>query len=655
MLTGRPLFAGDSVQELLVAILTREPVPDGVPPDVRPIVERCLHRDPRRRWQSIGDVRLALEEGLIEVPSRPASPASGPLPWVLVAVAVLLLALSIGALLRVRGAPDEDRTSVHFAVPVPGGDSSTVNFSVSRDGRSLAIAATREGRRQLYVRSIDSTVARPIPDTEGADYPFWSPDGQQIGFFTEKSLKRVGASGGPVSTIVAMTGPTIGGTWNVAGQILFAEGSALQVVDQAGGMPMPVLRPELAAPSNPQFLPGGRRFLYTQTGDDPTSEHQGVYVGSLDGAPPVRVIGERVKALYVPAVSGRGPGYLLFRRGGLLVAQPFDPETATLSGTATRVTTEPAISMTGWGPTVLFTASDTGLLAYQPPTLEQLAWVDRSGVVRETVGPPGEYRNFRLSPDGGSVAMTVSYYGDGASVADVARLDLRRGTLERLTVDGEADLTPVWSPDSTRIAFGSHRLGNWNPYVTPVDGGPNQETLLADMVHPGGWPNDWSPDGKYVVWQGGDGLWLVPTTGRGEPVQYLNERFRPHFGQFSPDGRWIAYSATELEREEIYVQSFPPGRRFAVSAAGGVAPAWRKDGGELFYIAGDGMLTAVPVTLKETSIHFGAPQRLFPARFDFNRAYEVSGDGQRFLVAEPAIPGGATITVILDWQNLLKR
>jgi serine/threonine protein kinase/Tol biopolymer transport system component len=651
MVTGRRLFAGDSVQELLVAILTREPSLDGVATGVRAIVERCLRRDPRRRWQSIGDVRLALEEGLIEVPSRPAVPASSRLPWVL--VAVLLLALSTGALLRIREAPAR-RTSVHFAVPVPGGDSSTVNFAVSPDGRSLAIAATREGRRQLYVRAIDSVAARPIPDTEGADYPFWSADSLQIGFFADKSLKRVAAAGGRVVTITATTG-SLGGTWNAAGSILFVQGSALQVVDHAGGVPMPVLRPDLAAPSNPQFLPGGRRFLYTQTGDDPTSEHQGVYVGSLDGAPSVRLIGERVKALYVPAVSGRGPGHLVFRRGGLLMAQPFDPDTLTLSRTAVPVTTEPAISMTGWGPTVLFTASDTGLLAYQPPTLEQLAWVDRSGVVRETVGPPGEYRSFRLSPDGGSVAMSVSYYGDGPSVADVARLDLRRGTLERLTVDGEADLIPVWSPDSARIAFGSHRLGNWNPYVTPVDGGPNQETLLADMVHPGGWPNDWSPDGNYVLWQGGDGLWLVPATGRGEPLQYLTERFNPRFGQFSPNGHWIAYSATESGREEVYVQSFPAGRRFTVSAGGGAAPAWRKDGSELFYVAADGMLTAVPVTLKETSIDFGSPRRLFPARFDFNRAYEVSDDGQRFLVAQPAIPGDAAITVVLNWQTLLER
>ncbi|HZL94362.1 MAG TPA: protein kinase, partial [Vicinamibacterales bacterium] len=303
MVTGRPLFAGDSIQELLVAILTREPALNGVPTHVRPIVERCLHRDPRRRWQSIGDVRLALEEGLIEVPTRPASPASSHLPWVL--VAVLLLALSIGALLQVREAPAEERTSVHFAVPVPGGDSSAVNFAVSPDGRSLAIAATREGRRQLYVRSIDSTTARPIPDTEGANYPFWSPDSLQIGFFADKSLKRVAAAGGRVFTIAATTG-LLGGAWNAAGSILFAQGSTLLVVDQAGGVPMPLLRPDLATPSNPQFLPGGRRFLYTQTGDDPTSEHQGVYVGSLDGAPPVRVIEERVKALYVPAVSGRG-------------------------------------------------------------------------------------------------------------------------------------------------------------------------------------------------------------------------------------------------------------------------------------------------------------------------------------------------------------
>ena len=342
------------------------------------------------------------------------------------------------------------------------------------------------------------------------------------------------------------------------------------------------------------------------------------------------------------------------------MAQPFDPETVTLSGTAIPVTTEPAISMVGWGPTVLFTTSDTGVLAYQSLVLDQLVWVDRSGVIRETVGPPGEYRGFRLSPDGNSVAMSVSYFEDGPSIADVARIDLRRGVLERLTVHGEADLNPVWSPDSTRLAFGSHRLGNWNPYVTAVNAGPNQESLLADMIHPNGWPNDWSPDDRYVLWQG-DGLWLVPATGRGEPIQYLPSRFNPRFGQFSPrfglspNGNWIAYSATEAGREEVYVQSFPAGRRFTVSTNGGAAPGWRKDGRELFYVATDGRLTAVPVTPHETSIDFGSPQALFPARFDFNRAYEVSADGQRFLVATPANPGGAAITVVLNWQTVLQR
>jgi serine/threonine protein kinase/Tol biopolymer transport system component len=657
MVTGTRLIAGESTQELLVAILSREPSLDAVPPDVRPIVEKCLRKEPRRRWQSIGDVRLALEEGLTAVPARSVSPGSKRLPWIL--VAVLLLALSIVALLRFRESPSE-RESVQFAVPVPGGDAFTVNFALSPDGKSLAIAATRDGRRQLYVRPIDSTTARAIPDTDGADYPFWSPDNLQIGFFADNALKRVVVASGQVFTVAEISGGSLGGTWNSAGTILFASGSALHAVDQKGGPPTRALTPESADPSNPHFLPGGRRFLYTQTAQDTKGEHQGVYVGSLDGTPPVRLLGERVKALYVPPDSGRGPGHLVYRRRGPLMAQPFDPETVTLSGTAVPVTTEPAISMVGFGPTVLFTASDTGLLAYQSLVLDQLVWVDRSGVVLETVGPPGEYRGFRLSPDGKSLAMSVSYFEDGPSIADVAFRDLSRGTFDRLTFDGEADLIPIWSPDSTRLAFGSHRLGNWDPYVTAVNAGPNQESLLADMIHPNGWPNDWSPDDRYVLWEG-DGLWLVPATGRGEPIQYLPSRFNPRFGQFSPrfglspNGNWIAYSATESGKEEVYVQSFPAGRRFTVSSAGGKAPGWRKDGRELFYIASDGRLTAVPVTLHETSIDFGSPQPLFPARFDFNRAYEISDDGQRFLVARPANPGGAAITVVLNWQTVLKR
>jgi Tol biopolymer transport system component len=338
------------------------------------------------------------------------------------------------------------------------------------------------------------------------------------------------------------------------------------------------------------------------------------------------------------------------------MAQPFDPGTLTLSGTATPLT-ESVTNKPNYGPSVLFSTSNSGALAYQSDGNVQLIWVDRSGAFEETFGPPGEYLNFRLSPDQSRIAMDITRFGSDTSARDVATFDLKRGVMERLTTHKSADLVPVWSPDGKRIAFTSNRRGAFDPYATAA---PNQEEILADMEPLSGWPTDWSPDGQFVLWQSDNtDLWIVPVSGGQQPFLYLNSPADERDGVFSPNGRWIAYSSNESGREEVYIQSFPAtgGRRYAVSGAGGSGPAWRRDGRELFYVAGDGKLTAVPVILGETSIEFGPLQRLFSAPVGtlFGRNYEVSNDGRRFLIPRPAQAGGAAITVLLNWQSLLKR
>ena len=374
-------------------------------------------------------------------------------------------------------------------------------------------------------------------------------------------------------------------------------------------------------------------------------EDDGVFVGSLDGATAVRLVPDRSKALYAS-------GWFVFRREGRLVAQRFDPDTLALSGAAIPVTSETVTGRIGYGLSVLFSASDSGALAYQTRAVQQLVWVDRTGNRRELVGPPEQYDHFRLSPDGASVAMSVSRFGAGNSSSEIAIVDLGREVLEVLTQDPEADLAPLWSPDGERIVFTSRRSGGFNPYVTD---GLNRERLLAD-VSGGGWPVDWSPDGQFVLWQSESDLWLVPVAGEQEPYPYVNSAFTERGGQFSPDGDWIAYSSDESSRDEVYVRALRADRRFTVSGRGGKEPAWRRDGRELFYVAGDGMLTAVPVTLGEASVAFGQPQSLFPAPLgSFRRNYEVSTDGQQFLVAAPATPGDAAISVVLNWHAGLER
>jgi Tol biopolymer transport system component len=317
------------------------------------------------------------------------------------------------------------------------------------------------------------------------------------------------------------------------------------------------------------------------------------------------------------------------------------------------------INKPGHGPSVLFSTSLTGALAYQSDSPEQLVWLDRAGAFQELFGVSGEYRDFRLSPDQTRIAMDITRFGKStASARDIATYDPVRGVLERLTTHERADLVPVWSPDGERLAFASNRLGAFDPYTTAA---PNQEGILADMEPRGGWPTDWSPDGQFVLWQAGNpgpDVWIVPTSVQ-QPFPYLNSPFAERGGVFSPDGHWIAYSSNESGREEVYIQSFPAtggGRRYSVSGAGGAEPAWRSDGQELFYVSAEGTLTAVPVTLGETLIEFGGRETLFSAPVGtFRRNYEVSKDGQRFLVSRPAQPGGAAITVWLNWQSLLER
>jgi Tol biopolymer transport system component len=343
-----------------------------------------------------------------------------------------------------------------------------------------------------------------------------------------------------------------------------------------------------------------------------------------------------------------------------LVAQPFDAATLTASGVAVPVTRETVINTPQMGTTVLFSVSASGagsrVLAYQAQSPEQLVWVDRTGTMKEKVGPPNEWSNFRLSPDQNKIAMDITIFQSGNSARDVALFDLARGTQERLTSDPEADMVPIFSPRGDRIVFSSHRMGRFNPFITSA---PNQEKLVVDLGMPNGFPLDWSPDEKHILWWMDGDLWIVPVSGSEKPYALVHTRFDESDGVFSPDGHWITYVSNESGRNEVYLEPFPADadKRYTVSSQGGTGPAWRRDGKELFFVAGDGRLTSVPVTMKGADVQLGRAESLFPVSPStfFHRAYEVSKDGQRFLIATPAQPGGAAITVVLNWQAALKK
>ncbi len=621
---------------------------DGLPGSLTHIVQRCLAEDPQGRWETIAEVR-ALLEWSAQSPKAVASARA--FPWKL--AAATLLALAVPVVLYFRGSPPPPSASIRFSVAIPGGNPQDVGFALSPDGKNLAITAFQEGERFLWIRAMDSLDARLIPGSKGAAGPFWSPDGSEIGFTVGRKLAKVPIAGGtPVVLSEGVAPIGTSSSWSSRGVILFfSAAGGLASVSATGEGTARLLIPGGALP---YFLPGGQRFLYSKP---PNNKENGVFVSSLDKTldkNPVRIIDSTIThAQYQPAEDGRG--FVLFRSGGRIMAQRFDSDALTMSGLAIPLTRVGEIDVPGYGPDTLFSVSDNGILAYQASSSERLTWVNRKGEPVEVIGPPGKFRNFRLAPDGKHLAADLMIFDGLGQALDIARYDLQRGTQERITSHAAADILPVWAPDSKRIAFASTRLGRWDPWVTA---GTDQEKLVVSMPLSGGTPYDWSPDGRFLLWQGNEDLWIVPLSPHEKPYAFVESRFVERDGAFSPDGRWIAYSSNQSGKFEVYLKRFPRdgGEPILVSNAGGKEPAWRGDGGELFYTAADGNLTAVSVTLGETTAKFGAPLSLFraPPTGPWRRNYEVSPDGQRFLVTRPT-PGSATITVVTNWQSQLGK
>jgi dipeptidyl aminopeptidase/acylaminoacyl peptidase len=634
LLTGQRAFKGDSVHATLAAVLAKEPDLDKVPRRVRRLVRACLKKDPQERLSSIGDWRFLLDDDAAGAPSRPVRGRW--IPW---AIAAALGAVGVFGLLRLS-APSAQPSIVRFGVPIPGGIARSSMLALSPDGRSIAISAFEEGRFRLRVRPLDSLETRLLPGADGAQFPFWSPDGKQIGFFADGKLKTILAAGGEPVTLTEVEPLIIGATWGTQGVIVFSQARELYKVNEKGGVPERLYK-DSGVLSDPEFLPDGNHLLWLNS-------INGVFLGALDRKPPVRLLPDISRTVYSP------DGYLIFTRQSRLTAQRFDLRTLAFMGEALPIIRESVVNG--------LSAARGGALAYAEKVPEQLAWVDRTGSIKEKVGSPQEWRSFRLSADQSKVAYAsvAPGRGHGGDVGveinnDVYVFDLRRGTRERLTSDGKNSLVPVFSPDGKHVAFSSNRTGRYNPYITD---GLNREKLVIDMQLAGGFPTDWSPDGKNLLYWGNEDLWVVPVDGKEKPYTLAKTRFDERAGSFSPDGKWVAYSSNESLRYEIYLTSFPDrdGKRYTVSNQGGAIPAWRRDGKELYFVAGDGQLTAVPVTIRGSDVQFGRAESLFPVdSTDFFRTYDPSLDGQRFLVAMPAALGGAAFTVMLNWTQALGK
>ena len=409
MLTGQRLFGGETISDTLASVLKTEPswdaLPPSTPPALRRVLRSCLEKDPKRRLQAIGDWRLLLEDA-----PQPVSVTQGKLPWVIVAATAAILAVAVLVLgfVHFRETPVQPRTA-RFQVPLPEKTGGAI-FHLSPDGRTLAISATEGGRRRLWVRPLDSLDARALPGTDDAAYPFWSPDSAFIGFFAQGKLKKIAMAGGPPQTLCEAPNGR-GGTWNASGVIVFSGlGSGLSRVPAAGGVPSPVTKPSTSEELHryPEFLPGGNRFLFLINPGKP--EVSGIYAGSLDGTPPVRILSDESNAVYVPPDASGKSGHLLFRREGTLMAQPFDPGRLGTTGDMFPLAEQVGISATTNNGA--FSASENGVLAYgsgkpEPGLAGELAWMDRTGKRLGVVGQPGAVSTAALSPDEKRISFAI--------------------------------------------------------------------------------------------------------------------------------------------------------------------------------------------------------------------------------------------------------
>jgi serine/threonine protein kinase/Tol biopolymer transport system component len=677
MITGRRLFAAEDVSETLAAVLTRTvdltTLPAATPPRVQRLLARCLDRDPRMRLRDIGEARVEIEKaiagagesaiGSSSTASASSAAPRGRLTWIaaLAVAAVVILALAIPAALYFRrAAPERSLTRLELATP-PMSD--PVSMALSPDGRQIAYVAG-EGGPKLWVRRFDQTAATALPGTDGAAYPFWAPDGRAIGFFADAKLKRIDLSGGAAQVVADAPGSR-GGAWSAAGVILFAPVTAggLARIQDTGGTPAAVTVLKAGENSHrwPQFLPDGRHFLFRVALG--RMETRGTYVGSLDGGTPTRLLQDDTAAVFAP------PDRLLVVRQGVLMALPFDPGRAVVSGDPVTVAQN-----VGADSTIergAFTVSATGVLAHRPGGSQsrQLVWVDRGGRAVGTVGGTDDANpaNPALAADGQRVAVSRSVQGN----LDVWLLDAR-GVLGRFTFDSSTDTTPVWSADGRRLVFRSNRNGASDLFAKAASGAADEQPLLVTPENKS--PQDVSPDGRTLLYtvltqKTGTDLWALPLDGDKKPFPILQSAFDEMDAQFSPDGHWIAYESNQSGRSEIFVRPFPQSRgQWQVSTAGGTQPRWRADGRELYYVARDGHLMATPLapTADGQALTPGAPVSLFVPRlasgtnvtigtYSGRPQYAVARDG-RFLV-NVAVDAEATppISIVLNWDAPFRK
>ncbi len=671
MATGRPAFSGRTKASLIAAILSSDPKPIGevapmTPPALDRVVRTCLAKDPDERWQTAHDLRLQLQ-WIAEAGSKAGVPAPVAArkrnrERLLAGVAALAVVCAVAlGLAYWRSVQPREVVRAEIAAP----ENAHFNFFgdnagppvVSPDGQHIVMSVMAEGRTRLYLRSLNNIALQPLAGTDNARFPFWSPDSQWIAFFADQKLKKLSINGGaPIA--LADAPDARGGCWGKDDVILFAPRyrGGISRVSANGGETREIAQPDNVKYTTyrwPQLLPDGKHFLFLGANhSNPASEDTGIFFGSLDGKDVRRVLHTVSNALFVA-------GYLLFLADNSLMAESFDASSGTPSGQPFSVADGVAFDAGVWR--MVVSASSNGILLVQPGRTDvgqQLVWFDRSGKQLGTVGEREHIMQVQLSPDRSKAAAII-----GDPLGAVWIYDLQRNTRTRLTFLNGTVAGSAWSPDGKQIAFSinNSKSGRFQTYVQPADGSGTAKPVMPDPAQDQ-LVTDWSPDGKYLLYTegaiGSQKLWAAPVDGSGKPFLATADPGVTFDGQFSPNGKWLAYGIYEAGRSDVFVAPFPPtGAKWQVSQNNGSRPRWRADGRELYYFPpGDNQLYATEVDGSGNSFQIGRTQTLFRTNLNgLGWLFDVSKDGQKFLVQVAAEQSDRPLTLVVNWTEELKK
>jgi serine/threonine protein kinase len=685
-LTGKKAFEGETVTEMLAAILRGEPdwntLHSATPRNIRFVLRRCLEKERNRRFRDAADVQIEIEEARDsgESAATTVKPRKLWIAWGVAAALVLALAIALWALWREKTV-DAELMKFQIQYPEKAIPGEIGKFALSPDGRYLAFSAREaDNLSRIWIRELSSLEARPLPGSESkgsSPFFFWSPDSRFIAFDAGGELKKIDVAEGPSRPICKLSEGAIGGSWNREDVIIFGElgrSGGIMQVSAAGGIPSPVTIPNLERGEQfhvlPTFLSDGRHFIYYRRTD--IHEYAGIYIGSLDSKPEdqddIRLMASSCAAAYVPPMDSK-PGLLLFLIEKTLMAQQFDDKKLKPIGDPVPITDQVGSYMN----TGFFSASSNGKLAYRSRNIQlfQLTWFDRQRNPLGTVGEPGRFGGLAISPDGKSAAISTDKSTNDTAFPNIWLHDFAQGRDMPVTSDMGREINPVWSADGSRIIFRADIDGNI--YQVPVGGIRSSELLLESDLRKQ--PNSCSANGQYLLYTVTDpetreDLWIYTIDKSGSETPFIATQDNEYNGRFSPDRRYVAYVSDKTGNDEIYICEFSPDSldKFSettgsrrISRGGGIEPRWSGDSKELYYRASDGMLMVVEITAG-TTFQPSTPEPLFqtppyvPVLGASPYPWDVTSDGRRFLLPVPmAESSPSPFNVILNWERLLEQ